>query len=129
MNDSAISIKGNVLIFDPRLGSGGWVISTLLGEELRASYNDKEITVFIVETKQLELVGHYDPELEGWAAYRARYDIYVIYWPEKKPVGSHTIFSDPPPHIEVTGSGEPGKLGRIGNIEDVVRWIETLPRT
>ena len=129
MDGSIISILGKVLIFDydqtdvklfdydPRYQ---YCMSKL--GELGASHDDSQVTVFVISTKRLDLVGYYEPgHGEAW---RASFDIYSIQWPEKKALGMHTIVSDPPQEVMSTGYGSLGPT--TGNLDDITQWIISL---
>ena len=77
-------------------------------------------TVFLVKTTQLDYVGQYYSNLTnaaGGKGYRAQFDIYVIKYPEKTPIGKYSITSEPP---TVTGYS---LLDQIGSPSDWQTWI------
>lgn len=88
---------------------------------LESSYSD--VTIFVVRTTRLALVGNYAPG--GGQAYRAQFDIYAVQFPRGEPLGTHTIQSIPPQEVLSSG-GHGGEV--IGNIDDVLLWIKSLPR-
>jgi len=127
-NMSDIRIKGNCVLIgltDEVLSNGEsweWKWLNIIPNELRPDADEsKQYTVFVVHTQKLEQVGYYQGIIPSGQAYRARYDICVIYWPELEFVGTHTIISDPPEEKNTSGT-------EIGNPGEVTWWIKQLPR-
>lgn len=124
-------LKGKVIVYEvdsnhwPGWKLFKWKDGVMPSEwsDLKASPNDEEITIFFVSTTKLGQIGYYECDAQ---AYKARFDIYVIYWPEKQAVGMHTIFSDPPEGILTRGGGCLHD-DVVGDIWDIYSWIESLP--
>ena len=79
-------------------------------------------TVFLVRTTKLEKTGNYigtgtAAGLTLGSGYRGQFDIYVVKYPEKTPIGKYTIISNPPQ--KSSGFGD-----EIGNKADWYTWIK-----
>lgn len=132
MDNATIKIYGKVMLFDYDQSEvklfdyyRRYMYCMAYLEDLAASPYDNEITVFIISTKKLNLVGYYEPG--RGEAYRASFTIYVINWSQKKPLGMHTILSNPPKAVKSSGAGRLGDV--TGDVYDIVKWILSLPRS
>jgi hypothetical protein len=139
-----ISLRGGALVLDMDTGDDftGWHVASDISKRIfpRAGTFDRRITVFLVSTQRQEYLANYrmagglcnmptDSALysdycKGASAYRARYDVCVVYWPERQAVGIKSLSSDPPGEVGNAFSGE-----IVGQPTDVYSWIESLPRT
>jgi hypothetical protein len=120
LGEKPISIRGTCLVWDItknfRANAHG-----LLPRKLRATSSDNEITVFMVLPQREELVGHYSVSKQP--GYRQYVDVCVVYWPQKKAVGMHSVISKDPPLVrKVTHSPEYGDPSK-----PIASWIESLP--
>jgi len=129
MGEREIAVSGKVMLLDddstaqhqfPFFTSRSQAI---LGDLVASPQgSDRNITVFIIRTRRLALVGNYAPG--GGRAYSAQFDIYAVQLPKVEPLGMHTIKS--PPSLEVFSRGR-GTLGDvIGTFDDVLFWIKSL---
>ena len=59
-----------------------------------AKSNDAKFTVAFIKAAMVEQTGSYDQSKKR--AYKVRYDIYYINWPEKVVLGMESVKSDPP---------------------------------
>jgi hypothetical protein len=116
----AVTIAGKVLVWDMRADSRSGAHGMLPGT-LKAASIDRPITVFMVMGQRDEKVGTYS--ISGQPAYRQYMDVAVAYWPEKKPVGFHSVVSREPrssrPVQQTPEYGDPN--------EPIARWIASLP--
>lgn len=127
-NTSDVRVRGRCVLIglaDSDEGGVDWESDWLqLAEDDRALEPDpddsEQHTVFVVHTRKWGQVGYYRGVLPVGGAYRARFDICVVYWPELEFAGMHTIISDPPEKTE--GWSE------VGSKWDVMRWVNQLPR-
>lgn len=87
--------------------------------------NIKENTFFLVKSQKLERMGIY--ENTQMSAYRGKFYIYVVYLPEKRVIGMHTIISDPPELVSYYNGTYIGGEN-IGDTRDVSDWVKNLPR-
>jgi len=142
----ALSRRGHALVLDIDTGGDftGWHKASYISERTfpRANTFDQRITVFLVSTLQQDFLGNYrvasgfcdmaqynpgfntgfSDTCKGAGAYRARYDVCVVYWPERQAVGMKTLISVPPGEVGNAFSGE-----IVGEPIDVYSWIESLP--
>lgn len=121
LGETPISMRGKCLVWDVTddFYSGAHHI---LPEELKADSSDDPLTVFLVLPERNESVGRYSVSDEP--GYRQYVDVCVVYWPEKKAVGMHSVVSKHPRMFRpVKYSPEYGNPD-----EPVARWINTLPR-
>lgn len=139
-NESSILLKGKALVWDLKTGmlkENIWEIPYKVDSydlphdswELKAKSSDRKITVFLIQEYTLEKIAPYN--IGDYTGYRARYDIYVIYYPEKKIAGMHTIFADPPTSIvlDTPNFHIPYDIKTIvGDCRVIYSWIESLPR-
>jgi hypothetical protein len=126
--DADAELPKNYVFFGEHLG----FVATW---KLRAHADDKRITIFMVSTTKLDKCANYGTPIEiqklvnrfedPIPGYCARYDIYVIYWPEKQAVGMKTIISQPPAELTFKAGHAPTEW--VGNAADIYSWIETLP--
>lgn len=117
-----IAVVDKVLVWDMQGNSRSGAQGMLPGP-LKAKSTDKPITVFMVVGKRDERVGTYS--ISRQPAYREYMDIAVACWPEKRPVGFHSVVSsEPPPSRPVQGTPEYGDPNK-----PIAEWIESLPRT
>lgn len=65
-----------------------------LSRKLKAVHPDEKITIFLVEREYVN-VGKY--RITKFVAWRPLFHVYVIYWPEKTPVGMLEIWGGDPP--------------------------------
>ena len=139
-----IALRGRALVLDMDTAEDftGWHVASDISKRTfpRAGTFDQRITVFLVATERQEYLGNYRPAggfcnvsidsplysdmCKGASAYRARYDVCVVYWPEQQAAGMKTLFSTPPREVGNAFSGE-----IVGQPWDVYSWIESLPRT
>lgn len=111
-------VKGRCLIWwidEDRLSAAYWK----LPNELRAKSSDSEITVFLVSE-----VGYTRTWTLGNPSRPSKTvaDIYVIYWPEKKPAGSVTLIAK----RSYTPARAPGQESYI--VPYIADWVKKLPR-
>lgn len=86
---------------------------------------DASSTVFLVKATKLDKVGdYYWNNTGGYAGsgYNARFDIYVIKYPEKAPIGKYTLTSAPP---EKSSSIVKVASDVVGTPKDWQDWIKT----
>ena len=141
-----VTVKGIPLIWflnASRIYTPDWEFGMYLEEDGHIHSPDdyygtietEQITFFLVSAQPLDLVGYYSYGLSAnpdrdTPAYRAKYDIYIFYWPEREAVGVHTIISDPPTHSEYTGAEHGFKVEEkwavVGDIDDVQDWCKSL---
>lgn len=121
ISDVPITILGKVLVWDISSNSRSGV-HTFLPGELEAKSSDPQITVFMVQPERKVLVGYYS--ISGEPAYQQFVDVCVVYWPQKKAVGMHSVVSKEPrssrPVQHAPEYGDPN--------EPVALWIKTLGR-
>lgn len=121
MGDGAIEIHGRCLVLDMSEKDVSSV-QRLLPREMKAEYNESHITIFVVTTLRQEYVGRY--AVSDQPAFRQYADVCIIAWPEKKPLGMHSIISREPRHTRIVESnpefGDPNA--------PVAAWIKELPR-
>jgi len=122
LGDEEIAVRGKCLVWDihgDRLSQA----DRYLPENLKATGNDKQLTVFMVAVRKNVLVGRYSASKRG--AYRQFVDVYVAYWPQKRAVGAHSLVTQPPPNVrKVQARAEYGHPGPT-----IAHWIKRLPRT
>ena len=116
-----IPIKGKILVWDLKASSRSKA-HTEVPSELRIGEKEKRVTVFFVTAEQNVLVGHYSVSRQP--AYRRYVDVYVIYWPDKKAVGRHSVVGyDPRQRRPVQHTPEYGDYTKA-----VAKWIAGLPK-
>lgn len=133
-NEAAAAVKNNSANFPllnkspNRLFSGDYVVLTegYNGHFHSFSYRDQKIldyshlnltVIYAIKTTD-RLAGTYS---DGSRGYDARYDLYLIKYPEKTPIGKESVIGSPPEKI-VGKEGE--KIGdQIGNDAVVGNWI------
>ncbi len=116
-----IMIKGKALVWDLKSNSKSDAHAEL-PSDLRIGEKEKQVTVFIVTPEQNMLVGHYS--ISRQPGYRRYVDVYVIYWPEKKAAGLHSVVGFDPRHRRpVQHSPEYGDYTKA-----VAAWIAGLPK-
>jgi hypothetical protein len=112
---STSSFSGPYLVFDlSSTSSGTW------RDNLPYTVYNASSTVFFVKTTKLDLVGQYYSQTTnapGGQGYRAQFDIYIIKYPEKTPIGKYSITSEPPTIIGYY------LLDQIGSPSDWHNWI------
>jgi hypothetical protein len=92
----------------------------MLPDPIRATDRDKRITVFMVVGERREKVGTYSTS--GQPAYREYMDVAVVLWPDKKPIGFHTVVSgEPSLSRPVQDSAEYGERDKA-----IANWIISL---
>jgi hypothetical protein len=102
---------------DTRSGAYG-----MLPDPIRATDRDRPITVFMVVGERKEKVGTYS--ISGQPAYRQYVDVAVVLWPDKKPIGFHTVVSrEPKLSRPVQDTAEYGDRD-----EAIANWIMSLRR-
>ena len=122
MGDSPIFIRGKCLVWDTPKNSRSGAHAKLPGE-LKARSSDRQITVFMVLRERNVMVGRYS--ISNEPGYRQYMDVCVVYWPEKKAVGMHSVVSkEPVSSRTVEYAPEYGDP-----TEPIARWISSLPRT
>lgn len=94
LGERPVSVRGKCLVWDITKNSRSGAHS-LLPRKLRATSSDDEMTIFMVLPPREELVGYYS--VSGQPAYREYVDVCVVYWPQKKAVGLHSVVSKEPP--------------------------------
>ena len=114
-----ITIVGKALVWDMRSDSRSGAHGMLSGSR-QAKSTDKPITVFMVMGERNEQVGTYS--ISHQPAYRQYMDVAVAVWPDKKPIGFHSVISkEPRSSRPVQQSPEYGDPDR-----PIADWIETL---
>jgi hypothetical protein len=144
-DSTAISLRGHALVLDMDTGDDftGWRFASDISKMTfpRANTFDREITVFLVSEQEQEYLGDYhstNPSCsfgfnkeslvcKGASAYRARYDVCAVYWPERQAVGMKTLFSNPPGEAVIAFSLY--SVNIVGEPKDVYSWIGSLPTT
>ena len=115
-----VTVVGKVLVWDMRTDtrSGAYGMCPTL---LQAKPTDTPITVFMVMGERNEQVGTYT--ISHQPAYRQYLEVAVASWPQKKPLGFHSVISKEPrltrPVQQVPEYGDPN--------EPIANWIKTLP--
>ena len=121
MGDGAIEIHGRSLVWD-MAEKGVSSVQELLPSDMKTRYNESHITIFVVMPLRQEYVGRYS--ISHQPAFRQYIDVCVIAWPEKKPLGMHSILSKEPRHTRPVQSdpefGDPNA--------PIAAWIGGLPR-
>ena len=120
IGDTNISVRGKCLVWDitknDRSGVHGMLYNFMKG-----CSSDNPLTVFMVLPERNVMVGRYSVSNEP--AYRQYMDICVVYWPEKKAVGMHSVVSKEPRQSRpVENNPEYGDPN-----EPIARWINLLP--
>ena len=122
IGDTPISIRGKCLVWDVAKDSRSDAHSMLSGG-IEASSSDPQITVFMVLPERNVMVGRYSVSNEP--AYRQYMDVCVVYWPEKKAVGMHSVVSkEPRSSRPVENNPEYGDPN-----EPIAKWISGLPKS
>jgi hypothetical protein len=93
IGNTDISVRGKCLVWDMATNDRSDVHG-MLYNVMKGSSSDNPLTVFMVLPERNVMVGRYSVSDEP--AYRQYMDICVVYWPEKKPVGMHSIVSKEP---------------------------------
>jgi hypothetical protein len=114
-----VTVTGKALVWDMRSDSRSGAHG-MISSSRQAKSTDKPITVFMVMGERNEQVGTYS--ISHQPAYRQYMDVAVAVWPDKKPVGFHSVVSKEPrssrPVQQTPEYGDPN--------EPIARWIDTL---
>lgn len=92
----------------------------------------KEITFFMIKTEKLEYVGsfNYDSTVPGIKSesktYKGKFDICIVHWPDKRPIGMHTITNYPPSIVSINTLRPYLRPEIIGNENEVFDWIDNI---
>ena len=122
IGDVSITVYGKCLVWDMAedcLSDSYIRIPT----ELRPRFWTRQITLFMVLPPKNQLVGYYS--ISHQAGYRQYTDVCVATWPEKKPLGMHSIIEEPSLERAVKSTPEYGDFFD----DPIADWIEGLPRS
>jgi len=132
MDDSKISIYGKIMFLNYEKTDRPFFVDDrgnmleakddyLLKERIVSRCEGDDVTIFVISAKKEKFVGKYT---SGDEAYEALFDIYVVKYPQKVPLGKHSILSQPPSHVYRQSPGP--QIVEIGDVNDIVEWITGL---
>jgi len=120
--DPNIYINGKVLVWDMDSDIRS-PIHDMLPHNLRATLEDRPITIFMLMNKGDNVVGRYSKSAQS--AYLGFTGIAVASWPDKKAIGYYSIPSTMPRSARVaTARPEYGNRNA-----PIIAWILSLPRS
>jgi hypothetical protein len=121
IENEKISIRGKCLVWDLEKDTLCKEIQYKLPVKLREKFSSSQLTVFMILPVRKETVGQYS--ISKQPGYRRFWDVCVVYWPDRKPIGMHSFVSEPYQKRPVID--EPGWTFPV---DEMVEWIKNLPQ-
>jgi hypothetical protein len=122
LGEDSIKIKGKCLVWSLKKNSLHSAHNALQ-DNIKYGSGGGSVTVFLISAEQEMLVGYYS--ISNKPGYRRWVDVYVVQYPEMKPIGIHEFVGfDPTKRRPVKYEPEYGVINTKRLVAD---WIESLP--
>lgn len=120
IDESLISIRGKCLLWDLKTNS-----PISLPKDLQAKSSDRPITIFLIIDKGSRVIGYYS--ISEQPAFQTYADICIVYWPEKKVIGMHSIFGKMPRFSRPVINVPEYTYENADRL--IINWIKSLPKS
>ncbi len=118
------AVRGKVLVWDVEANEERGATGKELRPELQGQASDAPLTIVAITHITRREVEKYN---SGECGYRQDAQVRLIYWPEKKLLGTYEIRSERPPTFVFRSRDETGPI--LGNLDKpLARWINALPQ-